>query len=50
VAGDSADYRRRQIPKKSLEVARPKFEAQAWRLSSGDLEARAFVLNTALRH
>ncbi len=47
---DSGDYRRGQAPKKPLEEARQQFEAQAERLSYGDLEVRAFVLNTALRH
>lgn len=47
---DSGDYRLRQAPKMSLEEARSHFDAQARRLSSGELEVCAFVLNTALRH
>jgi hypothetical protein len=47
---DASDYRQRHASKMSLEEARSHFDAQARRLSSGELEVRAFVLNTALRH
>ncbi len=46
---DSADYRRRQAPKGSLEEERQRFDVEARRLSTDNLEVRAFALNLALR-
>ncbi len=46
---DSEDYRKRKSPNITLEQAKNKFENQAKGLSNGEINVRAYVLNTALR-
>lgn len=46
---DDSDTRKKAAPKITLEQARDKFENQAKSLSKGEINLRAFVLNTALR-
>ena len=45
---DDNDYRKKKVPKLSLEEARSLFKNQATALSVGDLLIGSVVLNTAL--